>query len=532
MTPAVGRSPPPAASSRRTEAARHPDAGRRRVPAAGSSRQTGTCAAPRDAARQADAGQARRRPSRPASSTNRSGTGSARSSSGTAHEVEIGSRNERPMTRYFPEVVTAVLDNFPERSVIDGEIVVADTVRNTLDFEALQQRIHPAASRVTLLAEQTPASFIAFDLLALGDDDLTAEPLERRRALLEECLAGAKPPVHVTPVTRDLDTAQQLVRPVRGRRPGRADREAARPDLPAGPARHVEDQARAHGRLRRGGLPGAQVRPGRHRLAAARAVRRAGRAGVGRCRRSLSDGGAPGAVRRDAAAGDHLRGPPVELGGARAGRADARARTRPAGGTRARTCRSSRCAPSGSSRCATTTWRAHDSGTPLSSCGGARSATPSRAPTRSSSGRWTSASRTCSTGPDPRNSAGDVADRRSPCVSLPACPPDPRRAGGRPVPHRARRAARPRRPAVRRPVLRHQPRPRHGADRHHFGRPGNRFWPALHRAGFTPRLLRPPSRTSCAARLGITNLVARATARADELTDDELRAGGTGCARW
>jgi len=124
-------------------------------------------------------------------------------------EVEIGSRNERPMTRYFPEVVAAVLANFPERSVIDGEIVVADTTRNTLDFEALQQRIHPAASRVNLLAEQTPASFIAFDLLALGDDDLTEEPLERRRALLEECLSAAKPPVHVTPLTRDLDTARR-----------------------------------------------------------------------------------------------------------------------------------------------------------------------------------------------------------------------------------------------------------------------------------------------------------------------------------
>src|SRR6476659_9416189 len=124
-------------------------------------------------------------------------------------EVEIGSRNERPMTRYFPEVVAAVLANFPERSVIDGEIVVADTARNTLDFEALQQRIHPAVSRVNLLAEQTPASFIAFDLLALGDDDLTGEPLERRRAALEECLAAAQPPVHVTPVTRDLDTARR-----------------------------------------------------------------------------------------------------------------------------------------------------------------------------------------------------------------------------------------------------------------------------------------------------------------------------------
>jgi ATP-dependent DNA ligase len=123
-------------------------------------------------------------------------------------EVEIGSRNERPMTRYFPEIVDAVLANFPERAVIDGEIIVADTERNTLDFEALQQRIHPAASRVRLLSEQTPASFVAFDLLALGDDDLTDVPLAQRRARLEEVLADAEPPVHVTPVTRDLDTAR------------------------------------------------------------------------------------------------------------------------------------------------------------------------------------------------------------------------------------------------------------------------------------------------------------------------------------
>src|SRR5215475_14367642 len=124
-------------------------------------------------------------------------------------EVEIGSRNEKPMTRYFPEVVDAVLANFPERAVIDGEIIVADTTRNTLDFEALQQRIHPAASRVNMLAEQTPASFIAFDLLALGDEDLTQRPLEERRAALEAALAEAKPPVYVTPATRDLDTARR-----------------------------------------------------------------------------------------------------------------------------------------------------------------------------------------------------------------------------------------------------------------------------------------------------------------------------------
>ena len=167
------------------------------------------------------------------------------------------------MTRYFPEVVAAVLANFPERAVIDGEIVVADTARNTLDFEALQQRIHPAASRVNLLAEQTPASFIAFDLLALGDDDLTEEPLERRRALLEECLgAGAAARARHAGHARPRH-GPALVRAVRGRRARRAHRQAARPDLPAGQARDGEDQARAHGGLRGGGLPRAQVRPGR-----------------------------------------------------------------------------------------------------------------------------------------------------------------------------------------------------------------------------------------------------------------------------
>jgi ATP-dependent DNA ligase len=124
-------------------------------------------------------------------------------------EVEIGSRNERPMTRYFPEVVAAVLANFPQRAVIDGEIVIADAARNTLDFEALQQRIHPAASRVRLLAEQTPASFIAFDLLALDDVDLTGEPLIKRRELLERVLAAGRPPVYITPATTDVDTARR-----------------------------------------------------------------------------------------------------------------------------------------------------------------------------------------------------------------------------------------------------------------------------------------------------------------------------------
>ena len=124
-------------------------------------------------------------------------------------EVEIGSRNARPMTRYFPEVVEAVLTNFPPRAVVDGEIVVADRSRNTLDFEALQQRIHPAASRVKLLAQQTPASFVAFDLLAIDDSDLTGRPLTERRSALEGALAGARAPIHVTPATQDLELARR-----------------------------------------------------------------------------------------------------------------------------------------------------------------------------------------------------------------------------------------------------------------------------------------------------------------------------------
>jgi ATP-dependent DNA ligase len=124
-------------------------------------------------------------------------------------EVEIGSRNEKPMTRYFPEVVEAIMANFPPRAVIDGEVIVADTGRNTLDFEALQQRIHPAASRVKLLSEQTPAGFVAFDLLALGDEDLTELPFAERRARLLEALSTAKPPIYVTPATEDLETAQR-----------------------------------------------------------------------------------------------------------------------------------------------------------------------------------------------------------------------------------------------------------------------------------------------------------------------------------
>jgi ATP-dependent DNA ligase len=150
-------------------------------------------------------------------------------------DVEIGSRKERPMTRYFPEVVEAVRRSFPPRAVIDGEIVVAGD--GGLDFGALQQRIHPAASRVALLAAATPASFVAFDLLALGDDDLTGAPFAERRATLERALAQAGPPVHVTPITRDEALARAWFERFEGA--GLDGLIAKRPDLLYEPGRRV-----------------------------------------------------------------------------------------------------------------------------------------------------------------------------------------------------------------------------------------------------------------------------------------------------
>jgi ATP-dependent DNA ligase len=124
-------------------------------------------------------------------------------------EVEIGSRNERPMTRYFPELVAAITANLPDRCVIDGEIIIPSPDGRRLDFEALLQRVHPADSRVRLLAGQTPAAFVAFDLLAVGDADYTGRPFTDRRAALTQALAGARAPVHLTPTTTDAELAGQ-----------------------------------------------------------------------------------------------------------------------------------------------------------------------------------------------------------------------------------------------------------------------------------------------------------------------------------
>ncbi len=129
-------------------------------------------------------------------------------------EVELGSRNERPMSRYFPEVVEAVKAALPERCVFDGELVVAGP--QGLDFDALQLRLHPAASRVTKLAAETPASLVLFDILALGDRDARTSAFGERRELLCEVLAGVRPPIHVTPATEDRDVAEDWFRRFEG----------------------------------------------------------------------------------------------------------------------------------------------------------------------------------------------------------------------------------------------------------------------------------------------------------------------------
>ncbi len=127
-------------------------------------------------------------------------------------EVELASRNTKPLTRYFPEVVAAVLDSLPERCVVDGEVFVAlrdGDGRDRLEFERLQERIHPADSRVRMLAETTPAGFVAFDLLAVGAESLMGEPFEVRRARLEQALAGAAAPIHLTRTTSDVAEATE-----------------------------------------------------------------------------------------------------------------------------------------------------------------------------------------------------------------------------------------------------------------------------------------------------------------------------------
>lgn len=129
-------------------------------------------------------------------------------------ELYIQSRDERPLARYFPELLPPLLAQLPPRCVLDGEIVIA--IDGALDFGALQLRLHPADSRVKLLARRTPASIVFFDLLALGDRDLRSLPFAERRRALEQALSHAAPPLHVTPASGDRAVAEDWFRRFEG----------------------------------------------------------------------------------------------------------------------------------------------------------------------------------------------------------------------------------------------------------------------------------------------------------------------------
>jgi len=118
----------------------------------------------------------------------------------------LQSRSLKPLLRYFPELDAPLKAALPERCVVDGELIIAQ--RDRLDFDALQMRLHPAASRIDLLANKTPAQVVAWDLLALGDEDLSEVPFEQRRSLLEDLLRDVEPPIHLTPATRDVAQAR------------------------------------------------------------------------------------------------------------------------------------------------------------------------------------------------------------------------------------------------------------------------------------------------------------------------------------
>ncbi len=129
-------------------------------------------------------------------------------------DVYIQSRDLKPLGRYFPELEISLREQLPARCVLDGEVVIAHDGK--LDFEAMLMRIHPAASRVAMLAKEHPSSYVAWDLLALEDEDLRGKPQAERRERLELALAAVQPPVHVTPATRDKDVAADWFRRFEG----------------------------------------------------------------------------------------------------------------------------------------------------------------------------------------------------------------------------------------------------------------------------------------------------------------------------
>ena len=303
-------------------------------------------------------------------------------------EVELASRTGKSLTRYFPELVTALRAELPQRCVLDGEIVLAHDGR--LHFEELQERIHPAASRVRTLAERTPASFVAFDLLALGDVLLAEQPLSARREALVAALAAARPPVHTAPATTDRELARSWFTRFEG---AGLDGIVAKPlDQPYRPGvrsmfkiKHgrTADCVVAGYRDHKDGSGAGSLLLGLYDAAGVLQH-------VGVCssftaarRRELAEELAP---LRMADPGGHPWAAWSRIPRTRAPGCPARR----AAGAAARTPPGCHCAPNGSARSATTTWRAAASGIPpVSSAGGPTA--PRKAAT---TGNWRSRSAT------------------------------------------------------------------------------------------------------------------------------------------
>ncbi len=329
-------------------------------------------------------------------------------------ELLLQSRDEKPMNRYFPELVAPLAAALPERCVLDGEIVIVGPAG--LDFEALLLRIHPAESRVQLLASQTPASYVAWDVLALGDEDLRDTPLETRRAKLDKLLGdgvesrSTSPPRRATAPWRRTGSAASKAPASTASWPSAS----TSPTFP-GKRDDAQGQAPADRRLRRRRIPMAQERPGHDgRLPAPRPLRRR----TGRCTTSASPRPSrpPGARSWSRSCRPCARTPSRIIPGAtgrrrrtRLPRRDSAAPARRAAGTAARTSRGSRSDRSASAKWRTTTCRGRDSATRRISCAGGRTSRRRTAATTSSKSR----PRTSSSG-----SSGHLASAASPGVRL------------------------------------------------------------------------------------------------------------------
>jgi hypothetical protein len=307
-------------------------------------------------------------------------------------EVEIGSRTGKPLTRYFPELVEALRERLPERCVMDGEIVIARKGR--LDFDALTERIHPADSRVRMLAEKTPASFVAFDLLALADESLLDVPLGDRRALLVMALSGVTAPVHVAPATTDREVAQRWFEQYEG---AGLDGVIAKPlTLP-----YLQDE-RAMFKIKHERT--ADVVVAGYRFHKSGPIVGSLLLGLYDDRGTLQHVGVSAAfpMKRRAELVEELEPLRMRMSSntrGRPGRTRRRTRrrgcrARPADGRRRRTSPGCRCGPSGWPRWRTTTWRtACDSATRPASAAGASTARLRAARTASWRNRWGTTSR-------------------------------------------------------------------------------------------------------------------------------------------